>query len=220
MRRYLIALILLAALIWWLWPGRTAPLPKSSAPAAKTAPSTPRTPSADFDQLYTELMSAAPEGKEPVPFKTKGRVRLKAGETAVIGFWQFGKNSNGLVMVKPEAQSDGTMQLTSQIMRVTDATASDRAVHDLFPTPFELDQYAAMPPAETKAALAHLQQTQGADMMAMPRVHTLPGQRASIQIGEQAYDGSMKRGITLDLTASSPAADGSIDLDLSLDLRE
>ncbi len=211
-----IFLVVLVLLLWFVF----KPQPEPTQAQQKRQPAAKKATGDELTLLYTEIMSAAPEGKKPVPFKTKGRVHLKLGETAVIGFWEFGKDRNGLAMITPEMLPDGTMKLSSRLLNVTDAVAADHAVRDLFPAPFDVEQYGALSQDQTRGALEHLQGRRGADMLAAPSVVTRAGMGAQISVGEADFDGSMKRGLELHLNPSAPSADGSLDLDLSLSIQD
>ncbi len=169
--------------------------------------------------LYHEILSATPEGEKALPFKTKRRVHLKPGESAVIGFWQISKDTNGLAVITPEALPDGTVKLAARIMKVSDAVAADKAVRELFPAPFDVEQSGAMKFDEVQAALAKLDESEGTDMLSMPSVVTRTGQQATIMIGREGTDGQMVSGISLNLKTNPSAADGSFDLDFGLDLK-
>ena len=216
-------LLLMAALFWFSRSQQKAVSPKVAPPSSNSSSASPQ-PSVlprpnDLDVLYHEILSAAPDGQKPLPFKTKSRVHLKPGESAIIGFWQISKDTNGLAIITPENLPDGTVKLAARLLKVTDAVAADKAVRDLFSAPFDVEQSGAMKPAEVEAALAHLNEAKGTDMLFMPTVITRAEQQASIMIGREGSDGQMVSGISLDLNASAPAADGSFNLDLGLDLK-
>ena len=216
-------LLLLAALFWFSRSQQKTVSPTFAPHSSNSSSASPK-PSAlpqsdDLDDLYHEILSAAPEGQKPLPFKTKRRVHLKPGESAIIGFWQISKDTNGLAIITPENLPDGTVKLAARLLKVTDAVAADKAVRDLFSAPFDVEQSGAMKPAEVEAALAHLNEAKGTDMLFMPTVITRAEQQASIMIGREGSDGQMVSGISLDLNASAPAADGSFNLDLGLDLK-
>lgn len=216
-------MLLLVALFWFSLSQQQTAAPKTAPTlpnSSSTAPQPAALPQAEgLSELYDEILSAAPEGEKPLPFKTKRRVHLKPGESAVIGFWQISKDTNGLAVITPEALPDGTVKLAARLMKVSDAVAADKAVRDLFPAPFDIEQSGAMKPDEVEDALEHLMESNGTEMLSMPTVVTRTNQQASIMIGREEADGQMVSGISLNLKTSAIAADGSFDLDLGLDLK-
>jgi len=178
----------------------------------------------DLDNLYHEILSATLGDETPLPFKSRGRVHLKPGESAVIGFWQISKDTNGLAVITPELRSDGTIKIEASLLKVSDAVASDKAVRDLFPAPFDVEQSGAMKPDAVKAALDHLSASGGADLVSMPSILTLPGRKATLQVGQLEPGstdpfGGMKHGIELQINPGVPGAEGSLELDLGLSVK-
>ena len=223
-----LTLLLMAALFWFSRSQQKTATPKVAALSSNSSSASPQ-PAAlpqpdDLDDLYHEILSAAPEGQKPLPFKTKCRVHLRPGESAVIGFWQISKDTNGLAIVTPESLPDGTVKLAARLMKVSDAVAADKAVRDLFPAPFDIEQSGAMKPAEVEAALAHLNESKGPDILSMPTVTTRAEQQARIMIGQLKHGSTdpfagMQHGIELQINPSVPGADGGLDLDLGLSVK-
>jgi hypothetical protein len=218
-----VALLLLLTL---LWPRSLRPPAEQTEMGAKETykPAAP-IGSMLLEEIYDQILSAAPEGEKPLPFKTKTRVHLRPGESAVIGFWQISKDSNGLAVITPTVLSNGNMALQARLLKISDAAASEKAVHDLFPAPFDVEQSGAMKPDALANAMSHLQSAKGVDVFAAPTVVTRPGMQASIMVGQMEpgdadpFEATLQSGWHLDITPGIPATDGSFDLDLGLDLK-
>jgi hypothetical protein len=102
--------------------------------------------------------------------------------------------------------------------------ASDKAVRDLFPAPFDVEQSGAMKPEAVKAALDHLSASGGADLVSMPSILTLPGRKATLRVGQLEPGstdpfGGMQHAIELQINPGVPGADGGLDLDLGLSVK-
>jgi len=229
-RRSSVACVLfLLAVLFWFWRSQTenaaAKAPNAGPESSAASPALSVTSQAsDLDNLYHEILSATLGDETPLPFKSRSRVHLKPGESAVIGFWQISKDTNGLAVITPELKSDGTMKFEASLMKVSDAVASDKAVRDLFPAPFNVEQSGAMKPEAVKAALDHLSASGGADLVSVPSILTLPGRKATLQVGQLEPGstdpfGGMQHGIELQINPGVPGADGGLDLDLGLSVK-
>jgi hypothetical protein len=92
---------------------------------------------------------------------------------------------------------------------------SDADVHDLFFNLNDLDNYSAIDPDRLHELQQSLQSTQGVDMLTTPTVVTLPGQQASISIGN-----SNESTLSLNLQADPIVDAAGYDLSLELQRQE
>ncbi len=224
--RIILSASLVALMVMLLWARKGGPLPVVENPmeTAGLKVEGKSSGSEDLDPLYEEIFSVAREGETPLPFKTKARVRLRPGELAVIGFWQISRDSNGLAMITPAILPDGNVAFSTRLLKVSDAAATDPAIRDLFPAPFDVEQSGAMQKEAVQSALRHLLSSNGVDVMSMPVVVTRPGLHAKLTVGEMeagtdSSDSGLQRGYELDLHAATPSADGTFDLDIGLDVK-
>jgi hypothetical protein len=92
---------------------------------------------------------------------------------------------------------------------------SDADAHDLFFNLNDLDNYSAIDPDRLHGLQQSLQSTQGVDMLTTPTVVTLPGQQASISIGN-----SNESTLSLNLQADPIVDAAGYDLSLELQRQE
>lgn len=192
-------------LIWTAFQPNTSPAPVTVAVASKPA-------------VSSESLTKAVEpqaSRKPLQIKSKGKVRLRPGESAVLGYWEIAPGMNGMAIVTPETTPEGHLKMTTKLLQMSDVAVSDADAHDLFPDIFDLENYSAVDPQRLNDLQTQLQSTRGADMLATPTVLTLPGQRASISIGNAG--GTM---LSLDLQADQVADDGGYDLSMQLQRQE
>ena len=213
MRRSIILLCLVLCLIaFWLirtaWEPKETKKPVSMPQVASTATtslSTPTPPKAE----------KAPAARKPLKIASKGKVRLKPGESAVLGYWEIAPGMNGMAIVTPETTPEGHVKMSAKLLHLSDAAVSDAEAHDLFPDIFDFENYSAIGRERLSELQTSLQKTRGVDMLSMPTVLSLPGQQASISIGN-----SNNSTLSLGLQADAVAADGCYDLSLDLQRQE
>ena len=213
MRRSIILLCLVLCLIaFWLirtaWEPKETKKPDSMPQVASTATTSISTPT-------PPKVEKAPAARKPLKIASKGKVRLKPGESAVLGYWEIAPGMNGMAIVTPETTPEGHVKMTAKLLHLSDAAVSDAEAHDLFPDIFDFENYSAIGPERLSELQTSLQKTRGVDMLSMPTVLTLPGQQASISIGNS--DEAM---LSLGLQADAVAADGGYDLSLDLQKQE
>ena len=210
MRRSIILLCLVLCLIaFWLM--RTAfgtkepvsvPITVAKSSTSVSAPTSPKS-------------EKAPTARKPLKIASKGKVRLKPGESAVLGYWEIAPGMNGMAIVTPETTPEGHVKMTAKLLHLSDAAVSDAEARDLFPDIFDFENYSAIGQQRLRELQSSLQESRGVDMLSMPTVLTLPGQQASISIGNS--NDSM---LSLGLRADAVADDGGYDLSLDLQRQE
>lgn len=210
MRRSIILLCLVLCLIaFWLM--RTAfgikepvSVPKTVA-APPTSLSTPTPPKVE----------KTPAARKPLKISSKGKVRLKPGESAVLGYWEIAPGMNGMAIVTPETTPEGHVKVTAKLLHLSDAAVSDAEAHDLFPDIFDFENYSAIGQQRLRELQSSLQNTRGVDMLTTPTVVSHPGQQARISIGN-----SNDSTLSLGLLADPVPEDGGYDLSLDLQRQE
>lgn len=210
MNRPILTLCVLLCLLalWLMW---TAFEPNIT-PVPATAAMAPRTAGSSISISQAEKSQGS---RKPLQIKSKGKVRLRPGESAVLGYWEIAAGMNGMAIVTPETTPEGQVKMSAKLLQLSDAAVSDADAHDLFPDIFDFENYSAVDPQRLSDLQTNLQSTRGADTLAAPTVLTLPGQRASISIGNAG--GTM---LSLDLQADQVADGGGYDLSMELQRQE
>lgn len=205
MRRTIILLCLILCLIGF-WFIQTAFLTKPIGSMPNTA-----TPSASPSAPTSPKAEKAPAARKPLKISSRGKVRLKPGESAVLGYWEIAPGMNGMAIVTPETTPEGHVKMTAKLLHMPDAAVSDAEAHDLFPDLFDFENCSAIGPERLRELQTALQTTRGVDVLSTPALLSRPGQQASISIGS-----SNESMLFLGLQADPVADDGGYDLSLEL----
>lgn len=204
----LICLLLSLVSLWFTW---TAFQPRES-PVVKTADAAPKPKVSSSSAPKPEKPPAA---RKPLTITSKGKVRLKPGESAVLGYWEIAPGINGMAIVTPETTPEGHVKMAVKLLNMSDAAVADADAHDLFPDIFDFENYSAIDPQRLGNLQSKFQSTRGVDMLNIPTLTSLPGQPASISIGNSG--GTL---LSLDLKADPVASDGGYDLSMGLQRQE
>jgi hypothetical protein len=210
MRRAIVLLCIVICLIA-LWLMRTAFQPKEPVSASKVA----TVPQASLSAPTSPKVEKAPTARKLLKIASKGKVRLKPGESAVLGYWEIAPGMNGMAIITPETTPEGHVKMTAKLLHLSDAAVSDAEAKDLFPDIFDFENYSAIAPERLRGLQDALQSTRGVDMLSMPSLVSQPGQRAMISIGN-----SNESMLSLSLQADAVADDGGYDLSLELQRQE
>jgi len=210
MRRSIILLCLVLCLIA-LWLMLTAFGTKKPVTVSKVT----ATPSTSVLTPPPPKVEMALTTRKPLTITSKGKVRLKPGESAVLGYWEIAPGMNGMAIVTPETTPEGHVKMTAKLLHLSDAAVSDAEANDLFPDIFDFENYSAIGPERLRELQTTLQSTRGVDMLSMPTVVSHPGQQARISIGNS--NDSM---LSLGLRAHPVSEDGGYDLSLDLQRQE
>jgi hypothetical protein len=168
------------------------------------------------DRLAEPEDSAASPIPGSLALTAKGRIRLKPGQSAVMGYWEMGPDMNGLALVTPSLQADGNILLQTQLVSLSDQTARDIEASDLLPDLFNFENFSALDPEAINTLRQSLRGTKNADVLAAPAISSRPGAAAEIQLG-QAGSGSLNLKLQAD---PLPQEDGGgFDLQLQLQRR-
>jgi len=162
--------------LWFSW---TALQPEPTT-VAQSAPTTPKPRVLSPSQPNTQN---APEPRKKLHITSTGKVRLKPGESAVIGYWETVPGMNGMAIVTPETTPEGHVKMAVKLLQMPDEAVAYADAQDLFPDLFDFENYSAIDPQRLREVQSKLESTRSADMLAIPTVLTLPGQAASISIG-------------------------------------
>ena len=210
MRRAIVFVCIVICLIA-LWLMRTAFQPKEPVSASKVA-TVPRT---SLSALPPPQAEKAPAARKPLQITSKGKIRLKPGESAVLGYWEIAPGMNGMAIVTPETTPEGHVKMTSKLLHLSDDAVATAELDDLFFNLNDFDNYSAIAPERLRELQEALQSTRGVDMLSMPSLVSQPGQRAMISIGN-----SNESTLSLSLQADPVGDDGSYDLSLELQRQE
>jgi len=210
MRRFIVLLCIVICLIA-LRLMRTAFQPKEPVSASKVA----TVPQTSLSAPTPAKAEKPPAARKPLQITSKGKIRLKPGESAVLGYWEIAPGMNGMAIVTPETTPEGHVKMTSKLLHLSDDAVSDADAQDLFPDIFDFENYSAIDPQRLRDLQTKLQGTRGVDMLSTPTVLARPGQQASISIGN-----SNESMLSLGLRADLVAEDGGYDLSLDLQRQE
>lgn len=212
MRRSIILVcVVLCIIAFWLM--RTTLEPKG-AKKAVLVPQVAATSSTSISTPNPPKVEKAPAARKPLKISSKGKVRLKPGESAVLGYWEIAPGMNGMAIVTPETTPEGHVKMTAKLLHLSDAAVSEAAADDVMPL-FDTENYSAIGPDRLRELQTALQNTRGVDVLSMPSVVSAAGQQASISIGNS--NDSM---LSLGLRADPVADDGGYDLSLDLQRQE
>ncbi len=203
--RHSIILVCLVLCLIAFWLMRTAFGTKEPVSVPKTV----ATPPTSLSAPTSPKAEKTPAARKPLKIASKGKVRLKPGESAVLGYWEIAPGMNGMAIVTPETTPEGHVKMTAKLLHLSDAAVSDAEANDLFPDIFDFENYSAIGPERLSELQSSLQNARGVDMLSMPTVVSHPGQQASISIGNS--NDSM---LSLGLQADPVADDGGYDLSL------
>ena len=211
MRRSIVFVCIVICLIaLWLMRPAFQPEPKpdlASKPAEK--------PSTDISATTAPKAEKPPAARKPLQITSKGKIRLKPGESAVLGYWEIAPGMNGMAIVTPETTPEGHVKMTSKLLHLSDEAVSDADAKDLFPDIFDFENYSAIASERLRGLQSALQSTRGVDMLSMPSLVSQPGQRAMISIGN-----SNESTLSLSLQADPVGEGGGYDLSLELQRQE
>lgn len=213
MRRSIILLCLVLCLIaFWLM--RTALEPKETKKPVST-PQVVTTPSTSVSTPTPPKVEKTPAARKPLKIASKGKVRLKPGESAVLGYWEIAPGMNGMAIVTPETTQEGHVKMTAMLLHLSDAAVADAEANDLFPDIFDFENYSAIGSERLRELQRSLLNIRGVDVLSMPALLAPPGVQASISIGNS--NDSM---LSLGLQADPIAEDGGYDLSLDFQRQE
>ena len=156
-----------------------------------------------------------PAARKPLKIASKGKIHLKPGESAVLGYWEITPGMNGMAIVTPETTPEGHVKMTSKLLHLSDDAVSDADAKDLFPDLFDFENYSAIDSERLRGLQKALQSTRGVDMLSAPILVSQPGQRAMISMGN-----SNESTLSLSLQADPVGDDGGYDLSLELQRQE
>jgi hypothetical protein len=210
MRRFIIILCIVICLIA-LWLMQTAFQPKEPVSASKAATVHQTSLSAPTPAKAEK----PPAARKPLQITSKGKIRLKPGESAVLGYWEIAPGMNGMAIVTPETTPEGYVEMRTKLLHLSDAAVEHADAEDLFPDLFDFENYSAIAPERLRSLQKTLGSARGVDMLTTPTVVTLPGQHHIISIGT-----SNETTISLGLQVDPVAEDGGYDLSLELQRQE
>jgi hypothetical protein len=210
MRRSIVFVCIVICLIA-LWLMRTAFQPKEPVSASKGA----IVPQTSLSAPTPTKAEEPPAARKPLKIASKGKIRLKPGESAVLGYWEIAPGMNGMAIVTPETTPEGYVEMRTKLLHLSDDAVSGAHARDLFPDIFDFENFSAIDPDRLRGLQNAIQSTRGVDMLSMPSLVSQPGQRAMISIGN-----SHESMLSLSLQADPVGEDGGYDLRLELQRQE
>lgn len=210
MRRFLLLLgfVLCLIALWIMW---------TAFPAQEltVTPGNIVTPTTTVSPPSSAKIETSPTPRKPLKITSKGKVRLKPGESAVLGYWKIAPGMNGMAIVTPETTPEGHVKMVAKLVQMSDIAVADADANDLFPDLFDFENYSAISAQRLRDLTSALQDSRGTDLLMAPTLLTLPGQKSSISIGHSDGDE-----LSLGLQADPVAETGGYDLSLELQRQE
>jgi hypothetical protein len=210
MRRSIVLICIVICLIA-LWLMRTTFQPKEPVSASNVV----TVPQISISATTPAKAEKPPAARKPLQITSKGKIRLKPGESAVLGYWEIAPGMNGMAIVTPETTPEGYVEMTSKLLNLSDAAVEHVDAEDLFPELFDFENYSAISPERLRSLQKTLGSARGVDMLSAPALVSEPGQHATISIGN-----SNEAMLSLGLRADPVADDGGYDLSLDLQRQE
>lgn len=93
----------------------TALLPEPTS-VAQSVPAAPKPRVLSSSQPNPQK---APEPRKKLHITSTGKVRLKPGESAVIGYWVTVPGMNGMAIVTPETTSQGHVKIAAKLLQMS-----------------------------------------------------------------------------------------------------
>jgi hypothetical protein len=146
---------------------------------------------------------------------SKARVRVRPGETAVMGYYEIAPGKLGLTMVTPTALEDGHVLLAMRTLEISDSEKFRSQAQDILPDVFDLERSGVISEKRMNELLRFIADNPDAKTVSYPRVSTAPGQTCSIENGVNGA-GGVFTGVSYALQADS-IQDGGEGFDLSVD---
>lgn len=162
MRHTIILLCLVLCLIafWLMRTGfgikEPVSVPKTVA-APPTSLSTPTPPKVE----------KTPAVRKPLKIASKGKVRLKPGESAVLAYWEIAPGMNGMAIVTPETTPKGQVKMTAKLLQLSHEAVADADAYDLAAL-LDFENYSAISPERLRELQTTLQNTRGVDLLTLP----------------------------------------------------
>jgi hypothetical protein len=145
---------------------------------------------------------------------SKARVRVRPGETAVMGYYEIAPGKLGLTMVTPTAVADGHVLLAMRTLEISDSEEFRSQAQDILPDVFDLERSGVISEKRLNELLRSVLNNPDAKTVSYPGVTTAPGQACSIKNGVNEPGGEFT-GVSYALQADS-IQDGE-GFDLSVD---
>ena len=179
-------ILLLLALLVFVWRGRKAEVAQARPQAAPLAA-----------RKETKAPAALPEPKkkkfdpeQPIRYTRSGGVRLKPGESAVVSFLEIAPGMNGMLIVTPELQTDGKVSLNVRLVQITDEAVERAKGNDLLANMFDVERYGAVGQKRLDDFLSASKDAEGMRTSTMPAMTTNAGGYTGFNLAGWNQDGS------------------------------
>jgi hypothetical protein len=149
-----------------------------------------------------------------------GTVRLKPDESAVLSYAELAPGMYRAVIITPETQADGKINLKTRLLRMTEKDASREDIKDIFPDIFEIERQGALNKRRLDDFLTSTTNDNKAQVSEIPSMVTEPGQSTGIALSGSNDDGSpFNDGKALMLSIAPKPRGDSGGFDLKYDLK-
>jgi hypothetical protein len=211
---WLLLVLLLVLLLGGIASRYGSPREKTGGP--KPHPASPMTGSSGARSKMKERSASVVETDQPKSHHAgiKARVRVRPGETAVMGYYEIAPGHFGLTVVTPEAREDGTVSVQIRSVELPDSAAVRSEAREFLPDIFELERSGAVSQARLNELMRLVASDERMKSLMYPRMITRPGQPCIIRNVVTA-PGAESLGTTYAVQADAiPGAEG---YDVSVD---
>jgi hypothetical protein len=213
--------LILCAIAWGIlffsWGSKTEkahPLASAAASPRRPAATPPTTRSDDAtDPPSLPLLTIPSKGG------FSGTVRLKRGESAVLAYSELAPGMYQAVIISPELQPDGKVNLKPRLVRMTEEEISHKGVKDLFPDIFEIERQGVLSQQQLNDFLASTAKDGKARASEVPAMITQPGEGMGFALSGTNEDGSPfndGKALMLSMTPEPLGDSGGFDLKYDL----
>lgn len=147
--------------------------------------------------------------------------RVQPGQSLITGGWSTRTGKRTFVLVTPVAVQEGAaaqIMLTTKLVEASDELLPALGLESFTEQNLDTSQGGILSDTDLKAILETVETSDGAQLLAAPRLTTVSGQQAQIQVAElRSIPGvadPVTVGPTIDVIPTWSADDGSIDLTL------
>jgi hypothetical protein len=148
-----------------------------------------------------------------------GTVRLKRDESAVLSYSELAPGMYGAVIITPELQPDGKVDLKTRLVRMTERDASGENFTGILPDAFEIERQGALNKQRLDDFLAATTKQEDAEVSEMSSQATKPGEGTGFVLNGTNKDGSPfndGKGLMLMMTPEPLEDSGGFDLKYNL----
>lgn len=144
-----------------------------------------------------------------------GTLRLKPDEAAILSYSELAPGMYGAVIITPELEPDGRINLKTRFLRMTEEDALRGDNKGMFPDFFEIEHQGVLKRERVDQFLASTANNESAHVREMPPMITNSGEGTSTVLSGSNRDGTPfndGKGLMLAMTPQALGNEGGVDL--------